>query len=147
VTIFLSALGLILTPVYLLSMLRQIFYNSGLIQDCDIAPSCDITDLAMQGQGNQDAVCFGNSCVMPSQAEFRDAQPREIAIAACFLVPIIVLGCYPKLAMQMYDAKTVAVNAQLRQAYAQAHAPTYAQHFLAPPLSAVPRAALSSILK
>jgi NAD(P)H-quinone oxidoreductase subunit 4 len=137
VTIFLSALGLILTPVYLLSMLRQIFYNpGGMAANCDIVPACDIDDLSLQGQGHQDAVCFGNSCVVPSQAEFRDAQPREILIAACFFLPIIVLGCYPKLAMQMYDAKTVAVNVQLRQAYAQVHpgSPTYAQKFSAPPL-------------
>jgi NAD(P)H-quinone oxidoreductase subunit 4 len=136
VTIFLSALGLILTPIYLLSMLRQIFYNTGLATNCDIAPTCDITDPALQSQGNQEAVCFGNSCVMPAQAEFSDAKPREILIAACFLVPIIVFGCYPKLAMQMYDAKTVAVNGQLRQAHAQVHGdiPIYAQQLVAPPL-------------
>jgi NAD(P)H-quinone oxidoreductase subunit 4 len=145
VTIFLSALGLILTPVYLLSMLRQIFYNSGVVQDCNLVPSCDIADFELKSQGSQDAVCFGNSCVMPSQAEFKDAQPREILIAACFLVPIIILGCYPKLAMQMYDAKTVAVTSQLRQAYVQVHPDnsTYAQQFSAPKLpgpeiSAVP---------
>ena len=150
VTIFLSALGLILTPIYLLSMLRQIFYNpGGMAPNCDIAPSCDITDPDLLGRGNQEAVCFGNSCVMPAQAEFSDARPREILIAACFLVPIIIFGCYPKLAMQMYDAKTVAVNVQLRQSHAQAYAsnPTYSQQFSAPPLLGSKIAAVSSILK
>lgn len=150
VTIFLSALGLILTPVYLLSMLRQIFYNpGGVAPNCDIAPSCDITDPELQSQGNQEAVCFGNSCVIPTQAEFSDARPREILIAACFFLPIIVFGCYPKLAMQMYDAKTVAVNVQLRQAHAQVYAgnPTYAQQFSAPPLSESKIAALPGIVK
>lgn len=150
VTIFLSALGLILTPIYLLSMLRQIFYNpGGMAPNCDIAPSCDITDPDLPGRGNQEAVCFGNSCVMPAQAEFSDARPREILIAACFLVPIIIFGCYPKLAMQMYDAKTVAVNIQLRQSHAQAYASnlTYAQQFPAPPLMGSKIAAVSSILK
>ncbi len=150
VTIFLSALGLILTPIYLLSMLRQIFYNpGGTAPNCDIAPSCDITDPDLLGRGNQEAVCFGNSCVMPAQAEFSDARPREILIAACFLVPIIIFGCYPKLAMQMYDAKTVAVNVQLRQSHAQAYAsnPTYSQQFSAPPLLGSKIAAVSSILK
>jgi NAD(P)H-quinone oxidoreductase subunit 4 len=140
VTILLSAVGLILTPIYLLSMLRQIFYNPGVAPNCDIAQTCDINDLSLSSQGNQDAVCFGTSCVMPAQAEFSDAQPREIWIAACFFVPIIILGCYPKLAMQMYDAKTVAVNAQLRQAYTQVHPgnSTYAQQFSAPAISGSP---------
>ncbi len=151
VTLFLAALGLILTPIYLLSMLRQIFYNPGLAPNCDIAPTCDITDSALQSQGNQEAVCFGNSCVMPAQAEFSDAKPREILIAACFLVPIIVFGCYPKLAMQMYDARTVAVNGQLRQAHAQIHGDnsTYAQQLVAPPLlsARLGRAPIMPIIK
>jgi NAD(P)H-quinone oxidoreductase subunit 4 len=39
ITLALSALGLILTPVYLLSMLKQVFYGS------DLPPSCDLTCL------------------------------------------------------------------------------------------------------
>jgi NAD(P)H-quinone oxidoreductase subunit 4 len=45
-----------------------------------------------------------------------DAKPREIFITACLLVPIIGIGLYPKLAMQTYDVKTVAVAAQVRNA-------------------------------
>ncbi len=121
VTLFLSAVGVILTPIYLLSMLRQIFYDAGAVPACDITPSCDLTnvDLQDQGQGDQEAVCFGTSCVLPTQAEFSDARPREVFIAACFLVPIIAIGLYPKLATQIYDVKTVAINAQVRQSYTQ----------------------------
>jgi NAD(P)H-quinone oxidoreductase subunit 4 len=38
----------------------------------------------------------------------------------CFLGLIIAIGCYPKVATQMYDVKTMAVNAQVRAAYHQA---------------------------
>ncbi len=135
VTVFLSAVGIILTPIYLLSMLRQIFYSSGVIPNCDIAPVCDLMDLDLKNQGNQEAVCFGTNCILPSDAKFSDAKPREVFIAACFLVPIILLGCYPKLATQLYDVKTVAVNAHVRQSYtdiAQVNPQIYAQGFLSP---------------
>ncbi|GAC1494689.1 MAG: hypothetical protein NVS2B14_08310 [Chamaesiphon sp.] len=56
---------------------------------------------------------------MPIDAEFNDARPREVFIAACFLVLIIGIGIYPNMGMQMYDVKTVAVNAQVRQSYTQ----------------------------
>ncbi|MBD1907858.1 NAD(P)H-quinone oxidoreductase subunit 4 [Funiculus sociatus GB2-A5] len=119
VTVFLAAVGVILTPIYLLSMLRQVFYNSGAVPTCDIAPTCDITDADLKSQGNQEPVCFGTNCTLPIDAEFTDARPREVFIAACFLVLIIGFGVYPKMAMQMYDVKTVAVNAQVRQSYTQ----------------------------
>ena len=135
VTVFLASVGVILTPIYLLSMLRQVFYNSGAVPTCDITPSCDITDADLQNQGDQEAVCFGTNCVLPAEAEFSDARPREVFIAACFLVLIIGIGVYPKIAMQMYDVKTVAVNAQVRQSYteiAQGNPQIYAKGFLVP---------------
>ena len=45
-----------------------------------------------------------------------DAQPRELAIALCLLIPIIGIGLYPKLATQTYDSTTVAVATHLRSA-------------------------------
>ena len=135
VTVFLASVGVILTPIYLLSMLRQVFYNSGAVPTCDITPSCDITDADLQNQGDQEAVCFGTNCVLPAEAEFSDARPREVFIAACFLVLIIGIGVYPKMAMQMYDVKTVAVNAQVRQSYteiAQGNPQIYGKGFLVP---------------
>lgn len=136
VTVFLAAVGLILTPIYLLSMLRQIFYNSGLPQTCDVAPSCDLSDLGLKTQGApQLAVCFGNSCVPPEEAEFLDAKPREIFIAACFLFLIVGIGVYPKWTTQMYDVKTVALNTEMRESYVQVaktNPKLYAKGFLSP---------------
>lgn len=135
VTVFLAAVGVILTPIYLLSMLRQVFYNAGKVPTCDIAPTCDITDADLKNQGNQEPVCFGTNCVLPTDAKFTDARPREVFIALCFLVLIISIGVYPKMAMQMYDVTTVAVNTQVRQSYtqiAQTNPQIYAQGFLVP---------------
>ncbi|MEO0926878.1 MAG: NAD(P)H-quinone oxidoreductase subunit 4, partial [Cyanobacteria bacterium J06643_13] len=83
--IFLTAVGLILTPIYLLSMLRQVFY----------------------GAGNSQLKLDGFSL---------DAQPREIFIATCLLLPIIAIGLYPKLATNTYDLKTTEVAARTREA-------------------------------
>ena len=138
VTVFLAAVGLILTPIYLLSMLRQVFYNSGVVPTCDIIPSCDLNDADLKNQGNQEEVCFGTNCVLPANAIFSDARPREMFIAACFLLPIIGIGLYPKLATQMYDAKTVAVNTQVRQSYieiAQTNPQIYASKSLIPKIA------------
>lgn len=135
VTVFLASVGVILTPIYLLSMLREVFYNSGEDQSCNIAPTCDINDANLPSQGDQEAVCFGTNCVLPTEATFDDARPREVFIAACFLVLIIGIGLYPKMAMQMYDVKTVAVNAQVRQSYtqiAQDNPQIYAKGFWVP---------------
>jgi NAD(P)H-quinone oxidoreductase subunit 4 len=150
VTVFLASVGVILTPIYLLSMLRQVFYNSGAVPTCDITPSCDITDADLQNQGDQEAVCFGTNCVLPAEAEFSDARPREVFIAACFLVLIIGIGVYPKMAMQMYDVKTVAVNAQVRQSYteiAQGNPQIYAKGFLVPQIAESEVAPVLGIVK
>jgi NAD(P)H-quinone oxidoreductase subunit 4 len=120
VTVFLSAVGLILTPIYLLSMLRQVFYGSGADMVCDVVPSCDLDDMALKTQGNEEPACFGNNCVLPADAKFEDATPRELFIAACFLSLIVAIGFYPKVATQMYDVKTVAVNSQAIESYRQA---------------------------
>lgn len=114
VTIFLSAVGLILTPIYLLSMLRQLFYGTNKVQMCTIGETEAKENFNLD---NDPAVCFGTNCVLPGEAVYEDAKPREIFIAACFLALIISVGFYPKLATQLYDAKTVAVNTQIRQSY------------------------------
>lgn len=109
VTIFLAAIGIIMTPIYLLSMLRLVFFNS------NEALACDIDQAKMKKPTNEPAVCFGNSCVLPGEAPFDDANPREIFIAACFLIMIVGIGLYPKLFTQIYDVKTVALNAEVSQ--------------------------------
>jgi NAD(P)H-quinone oxidoreductase subunit 4 len=69
--------------VYLLSMLRELFY----------------------GPENKELV---------AEQVLIDAEPREIFIIACLLVPIIGIGFYPKLLTQIYDAKTTQLTARLR---------------------------------
>jgi NAD(P)H-quinone oxidoreductase subunit 4 len=126
VTIFLSAVGVILTPIYLLSMLRQVFYGKGNM--------CDIGGLPVS-EGDQEAVCFGTDCVLPSEAIFSDASPREVFIAACFLALIIGIGFYPKVMTQMYDATTVALNSRAHESYvevSQASPKLYAKGFVFP---------------
>ena len=81
--VFLMAVGIILTPIYLLSMLREIFY----------------------GEENKELVSTQNLI---------DAEPREIFIVACLLIPIIGIGLYPKILTQIYDATTVQLTAKLR---------------------------------
>ncbi len=83
--IFLTAVGLILTPIYLLSMLRQVFYGAS-------NPSLKLESLSV------------------------DAQPREIFIAICLLLPIMGIGLYPKLATNSYDLKTMAIASKARAA-------------------------------
>lgn len=131
-TVFLAAIGLILTPVYMLSMLRQLFYSNGNTQACAL-PEGGTTFNAVEPE----AVCFGTSCVLPGDADYSDAKPREVFIAACFLLPIIGIGLYPKLAMQTYDAKFVAINQEIHQSYTQIAEKSpgvYAQSFLSPSL-------------
>ncbi|MCG9892817.1 MAG: photosynthetic/respiratory NAD(P)H-quinone oxidoreductase subunit D1 [Thermosynechococcaceae cyanobacterium MS004] len=83
IVVFLAAVGVILTPIYLLSMLREIFY----------------------GSENKELV---------SHEALIDAEPREVFIIACLLVPIIGIGLYPKALTQIYDAKTAALNLRIR---------------------------------
>jgi NAD(P)H-quinone oxidoreductase subunit 4 len=92
VAIFLAAVGVILTPVYLLSMLREIFY------------------------GNENKT-------LVAKEQLIDAEPREVFIIACLLVPIIGIGLYPKLLTQVYDSTTTKLVSTLRDSV-----PTLAHH-------------------
>lgn len=144
VTVFLAAVGVILTPIYLLSMLKQVFYGTG------AELKCNIDDAGVQNQLEDEAVCFGTDCVIPTQAIYRDASPREILIAASFIVLIIGIGLYPKFTMQMYDVKTVAVNTQVRQSYtqiAQTNPGIYANKLLTPKIAEVETAQILGIVK
>ena len=85
IVIFLAAVGVILTPIYLLSMLREIFY----------------------GPENKE---------LTSHEKLIDAEPREIFIIACLLIPIVGIGFYPKMITQVYDSKTLEITARLQDA-------------------------------
>jgi NAD(P)H-quinone oxidoreductase subunit 4 len=108
VTIALAAVGVILTPIYLLSMLRQVFFNSGAAPVCALPSNTGVVSV------EQNSVCFGTNCVLPANAHFTDVKPREMFIAACLLLPIIGIGLYPKLLTQSYDATTVQIASRAR---------------------------------
>lgn len=118
VVIGLAAVGLIVTPIYLLSMLRQVFYGK-------VEPIANV-----------------------EAWELMDAKPREIAIAACLLLPIIGIGLYPKAATQTYDVKTTEVAAEVRNAlpiFAQQQDRLFSGGFFAPSIPRVDAQALFSI--
>jgi NAD(P)H-quinone oxidoreductase subunit 4 len=83
IVVLLMAVGIILTPIYLLSNLREIFF----------------------GPENKE---------LTSHEVLVDAEPREVFIIACLLVPIIGIGLYPKILTQIYDSKTIALTNRLR---------------------------------
>ncbi|MGF1490160.1 MAG: proton-conducting transporter membrane subunit, partial [Prochloraceae cyanobacterium] len=85
VVIVLAAVGVILTPIYLLSMLREIFY------------------------GKKEAKFTIDNYM-------GDASAREVFIAACMIIPIIICGIYPKLVTDSYDVKTTQVAMKVREA-------------------------------
>lgn len=99
IVVFLMAVGVILTPIYLLSMLREIFF----------------------GPENEELV---------AHQKLIDAEPREIFIIACLLVPIIGIGLYPKMLTNMYDSTSIVLTERLRDAV-----PALAQHKEAPAVS------------
>lgn len=53
---------------------------------------------------------------LTSHEELIDAEPREVFIIACLLVPIIGIGFYPKIVTQIYDATTTKLAGTLRDA-------------------------------
>jgi NAD(P)H-quinone oxidoreductase subunit 4 len=69
----LAAIGVILTPIYLLSMLREIFFGK---ENAELA----------------------------SHTHLVDAEPREIYVISCLLVPILGIGLYPRLMTDTYRA-------------------------------------------
>jgi NAD(P)H-quinone oxidoreductase subunit 4 len=78
ITIVLAAIGLVLTPIYLLSLCRRVFFGPR------------IPALAMVG----------------------DMNPRELVIGMCLLVPTLVIGFWPRVAIDFYEASTNALANQ-----------------------------------
>ena len=74
----LAAVGVILTPIYLLSMLREIFF----------------------GKENAELAAHSNLV---------DAEPREIYVISCLLVPIVGIGLYPRIMTDSYRASIEAL--------------------------------------
>ena len=84
----LAAIGVILTPVYLLSMLREIFF----------------------GKENAELVSHSNLV---------DAEPREIYVIACLLIPIIGIGLYPRILTDSYRASIESLVERENLAFAK----------------------------
>jgi NAD(P)H-quinone oxidoreductase subunit 4 len=84
----LAAVGVILTPIYLLSMLREIFF----------------------GKENAELV---------SHTHLVDAEPREIYVVSCLLVPIIGIGLYPRIVTDTYRASVETLVAREGNALAR----------------------------
>ncbi len=106
----LAAVGVILTPIYLLSMLREIFF----------------------GKENADLVAHANLV---------DAEPREIYIIGCLLVPIIGIGLYPRIMTDSYSASIEALvkrDSQAMERLTQPTAPIIRSTGLNPPFIAAP---------
>ncbi len=78
-TIVLAAIGLVLTPVYLLSLCRRVFFGPRI----------------------------------PALAVVGDMSPRELVIGLSLLVPTLVIGFWPRVAIDFYQASTNALAIEL----------------------------------
>ena len=79
ITIVLAAIGLVLTPIYLLSMCRRVFFGPRI----------------------------------PALAVIEDMKPRELGIGLVLLVPTLVIGVWPRAAIDLYEASTNALTDRL----------------------------------
>jgi NAD(P)H-quinone oxidoreductase subunit 4 len=79
ITVVLAAIGLVLTPVYLLSLCRRVFFGPRI----------------------------------PALAVVGDMKPRELLIGLCLLVPTLVIGFWPRVAIDLYEASTNGLATQL----------------------------------
>ena len=79
ISVLLAAIGLVLTPVYLLSMSRRVFFGPRI----------------------------------PALAVIDDMRPRELVIGLTLLVPTLVIGVWPRVAMDLYEASTDALATRL----------------------------------
>ncbi len=88
----LAAVGVILTPIYLLSMLREIFFGK---ENAELAAHTHLVD----------------------------AEPREIYVISCLLVPIIGIGLYPRLMTDTYRASIETLVGRENAGLARVSAP------------------------
>ena len=72
ITILIAAIGLVLTPIYLLSMCRRVFFGPRI----------------------------------PALAVIDEMSPRELTIGLSLLVPTLVIGFWPRIAIDFYEKST-----------------------------------------
>jgi len=78
-----AALGVIITPVYLLAIIRQLFFGK---------------------DANQN-----NSLSLSPENVSVDAEPREIYIISCLIIPVIIIGLYPRIMTDSYKSSIEAL--------------------------------------
>jgi len=81
IAVLLAAIGLVLTPVYLLSLCRRVFFGPRI----------------------------------PALAVVADMNPRELLIGLTLLVPTLVIGFWPRVAIDFYQASTDHLASDLAQ--------------------------------
>jgi len=79
ITILIAAIGLVLTPIYLLSMCRRVFFGPRI----------------------------------PALATVKEMNGRELTIGFSLLLPTLVIGFWPKVAINLYESSTNALSQQL----------------------------------
>merc|ERR1711939_1148169 len=79
ITVLLAAIGLVLTPIYLLSMCRRVFFGPRI----------------------------------PALATVKEMNGRELTIGFSLLLPTLVIGFWPKIAINLYESSTNALSQQL----------------------------------
>nr|AUG32313.1 NADH dehydrogenase I chain 4 (or M) [Paulinella longichromatophora] len=78
-----AALGVIITPAYLLSVTRNVFFGEYVVNK------------------NNDLEYYKNTYI--------DADPREIYITSCLIIPVIIIGLYPRVVTDSYKASIEAL--------------------------------------
>ena len=79
ITILIAAIGLVLTPIYLLSMCRRVFFGPRI----------------------------------PALAKIEEMSPRELSIGLSLLIPTLVIGFWPKVAIDLYESSANAIAQNL----------------------------------
>jgi len=77
---FVEGIGIILTPIYLLSMVRKMFYGYNDISLKTLKESLKL-----------------------------DASPREVFIILSLLIPMLGIGFYPDLTLQLWNQKALEI--------------------------------------
>jgi len=79
ITILIAAIGLVLTPIYLLSMCRRVFFGPRI----------------------------------PALATVQEMNGRELTIGLSLILPTLMIGFWPKIAINLYESSTNALSQQL----------------------------------
>lgn len=112
---FFEAFGILLTPIYLLSMLRQVFYG---FQQLPAGPNA-LVSLGAEGpipvSKMADFQISKKLSYFKDTRIFVDAGPREIFILTALVIPMIGIGLYPQFCLNLYTATTDAIILSLNK--------------------------------